>query len=149
MERVNLGKAAPALYQGVMELERLVSAALADAGIALGFAHLLRLRASQLNQCAFCMRLHARDALTSGESADRIAVLPGWRETAYFDATERAGLALMEAITLVSVGQVEDAVYAQAAAVLSPAQMAAIEWLAVVINSWNRIAIASRYPVAP
>ncbi|WP_284465331.1 carboxymuconolactone decarboxylase family protein, partial [Diaphorobacter nitroreducens] len=78
-ERVNLGKSAPALYQAVVELDRLASEAAAQAGIATGFTHLLRLRASQLNRCAFCVRLHARDALASQESGDRIAVLPAWR----------------------------------------------------------------------
>ena len=72
--RVNLGKAAPDLYQTVVALDRLALEHAASAGIAEGFAHLLRLRASQLNQCAFCIRLHTRDALASGESSDRISV---------------------------------------------------------------------------
>lgn len=148
-ERVNIGKVAPALYQTVVELDRLAGQALAAAGIAEGFSHLLRLRASQINGCAFCIRLHARDALQSGEPADRLAVLPAWRETVYFTAQERAALALVEAVTLVAEGQVEEAVYAEAAAQLSAAQIAALQWLAVVINSWNRIAICSRYPVGP
>lgn len=146
-ERVNLGKSAPALYQTVLELERLASEALAAAGIAKGFSHLLRLRASQINQCAFCIRMHTRDALARGESSDRVAVIAAWEETAYFTPKERAALELVEAITLVSEGQVPDMVYAQAAANLSPEEVSAIEWLAIVINTWNRIAIASRYPV--
>ncbi|MBS7351034.1 MAG: carboxymuconolactone decarboxylase family protein [Comamonas sp.] len=146
-ERVNLGKSAPALYQTVLELERLASEALAAAGIAKGFSHLLRLRASQINQCAFCIRMHTRDALASGESSDRVAVIAAWEETAYFTPKERAALELVEAITLVSEEQVPDMVYAQAAANLSPEEVSAIEWLAIVINTWNRIAIASRYPV--
>ncbi len=146
-ERVNLGKSVPALYQAVIELDRLASEALTNAGIADGFSHLLRLRASQINQCAFCVRLHARDALSSGESADRVAVLSAWKETEYFSPKERAALELVEAITLISDGQLPDAVYEQAAASLSNEEMTAIEWLAVVINTWNRIAISSRYPV--
>lgn len=147
--RVNLGKALPALYQTVVALDGQASQALAQAGIAEGFAHLLRLRASQINQCAFCARLHARDALTSGEAADRLAVLAAWQETQYFSPQERAALELVEAITRIADGQVPESVYAQAAAQLSPEQIAAIEWLAVVINTWNRIAISSRYPVQP
>lgn len=146
-ERVNLGKSAPALYQAVVQLERLVSESLADAGIAEGFSHLLRLRASQINQCAFCVRMHARDALASGESSDRVAVLAAWRESGYFSPRERAALDLVEAITSVSDGQVPDVVYTQAASHLSEAEISAIEWLAVAINAWNRIAISSRYPV--
>lgn len=146
-ERVNLGKSAPASYQAVVELDRLASEALATAGLAEGFSHLLRLRASQINQCAFCVRMHAKDALANGESSDRVAVLPAWKETEYFNSKERAALELVEAITLISDGQLPDAVYEQAAAILSKEEVSAIEWLAVVINTWNRIAISSRYPV--
>ncbi|GAB3365568.1 carboxymuconolactone decarboxylase family protein [Lysobacter rhizosphaerae] len=147
--RVNLGKAAPELYQAVAGLEKLVTKAIASAGLAEGFAHLLRLRASQLNQCAYCVRMHTRDALANGESSDRISLLPAWRESAYFDAKESAALELMEAITMIADGQVRDSTYELAAASLSSEEIAAVEWLGVVINAWNRIAISSRYPVAP
>lgn len=147
--RINLSKSAPELYQAVAGLDRMVAETAAKAGIETGFAHLLRLRASQINGCAYCVRLHTRDALASGEASDRIAVLPAWRETGYFSAKERAALALMEAITRIADGQVPDTVYEQAAASLSPAEISAVEWLAVAINAWNRIAIPSRYPVQP
>lgn len=149
MARVNLSKAAPELYRTVTALERQATELLAAAGISEGFGHLLRLRASQINHCAYCVRLHSRDALKSGESTDRLAVLPAWRETSYFTAEERAALALIEAVTLIADGQVPDAVYEAAAQDLSPEKIAAVEWLSVVINSWNRIAISSRYPVGP
>lgn len=145
--RVSLSKAAPELYKGIASLESLASAYAKSAGIADGFSHLLRLRASQLNQCAFCVRMHTRDALATGESADRISVLPAWRETHYFTDKERASLALIEAVTLVAQGQVPDTVYAEAAAALSNEEIAAVEWIGVVINAWNRIAISSRFPV--
>ncbi|BBL75589.1 carboxymuconolactone decarboxylase family protein [Methylomagnum ishizawai] len=146
-ERVNLGKAAPELYQAVINLDKLTSQATLSAGIDDGFSHLLRLRASQLNHCAFCIRLHTRDALSSGESSDRISVLPAWRETRYFTEKERAALSLVEAVTLIADGQVPESVYEQAAATLSKEEISAIEWLSIVINAWNRIAISSRYPV--
>lgn len=148
-QRINLGSSPPGLYPAMLELEQRMSAAVAAAGLADGFAHLLRLRASQINKCAFCVRMHARDALASGESADRLALIAAWEEAGCFDARERAALALVEAITLVAVDQVPDAVYAQAVAVLSGEEIAAVEWLAVVINAWNRIAIAGRTPVEP
>jgi AhpD family alkylhydroperoxidase len=147
--RVGLSKSAPELFQTVIKLERQASERAASTGISQGFTHLLRLRASQLNQCAYCVRLHTRDALSSGETADRISVLPAWRETGYFDAKERAALALIEAVTLIADGQVSDAVYDQAAGALSDEEIAAVEWLGVVINAWNRIAIPSRTPVKP
>ena len=146
-ERLNLGKSAADLYQTVVELDRRVSRSLIRAGITEGFSHLLRLRASQINRCAFCVRLHARDALASGESSDRLAVLAAWKETDYFTLKERAALELVEAITLISVDQLPDVIYEQAAENLSNEEVSAVEWLAVVINTWNRIAISSRYPV--
>ncbi len=148
-ERINLGKSAPKLYQTLVSLDQLASEAVTSAGIAEGFSHLLVLRASQINQCAYCVRVHARDALASGETIDRISVLPAWRETSYFNEKECAALALVEAITLVADGQVRDAIYDHATAILSQEELSAIEWLAIVINAWNRIGIASRYPVKP
>jgi AhpD family alkylhydroperoxidase len=147
--RVNLGKSAPDLYQAVVKLNRSASEFVASAGIAEGLSHLLRLRASQLNQCAYCVRLHTRDALASGESSDRISMLTAWRESQYFTDKERAAIALIEAVTLIAEGQVPEAVYTEAALVLSDQEISAIEWLGVVINAWNRIAISSRYPVRP
>ena len=147
--RVNLGKAAPELYQAVAALDKLVNERAANAGLAEGFTHLLRLRASQINGCAFCLRLHTRDALKTGESTDRISLLPAWRESEYFNEKERAALALVEAITCVADGHVEESVYAAAAAGLSTDEIAAVEWVAIGINAWNRISIASRYPVKP
>ena len=83
------------------------------------------------------------------KSTDRVSVLTAWRETQYFTQKERAALGLVEAITLISDGQVPDSVYAKAVEALSSEEMAAVEWLSVVINTWNRIAISSRYPVKP
>ena len=148
-ERVNLGKSSPEAYQAVIALDRLAVAAVAEAGLTPGLGHLLKLRASQINQCAFCVRIHSADALKAGEAPDRLAVLPAWRETGYFTPQERAALALTEAVTLVAQGQVPDEVYEAAAVHLTPAQISAVEWLAVVINAWNRIAVSSRYRVAP
>jgi len=145
--RVNLGKSDPALYKSVVQLDGLAAQAAQAAGIPDGLTHLIRLRASQINGCAFCARMHTRDALACGETMDRVSVLPAWRETTYFDARESAALALVEAITLISDGQLSEQTYAQAAEALTEAEISAIEWLAIVINAWNRIAIASRYAV--
>lgn len=148
-ERINIGKAVPELYKVVAELDKLSAATATAAGLATGFTHLLRLRASQLNQCAFCVKLHTGDALASGESIGRVSVLPAWRETEYFNDKERAALELIEAVTFIADGQVPDEVYERAAARLSKEEIAAVEWLGVVINAWNRIAISSRYLVRP
>ena len=147
--RVALAKSAPELYQALVGLERKASAYYDTAGIDKGFIHLLKLRASQLNQCAYCVRLHSRDALSHGETADRLSLLSAWRESAYFSEKERAMLSLVEAVTLIADGQVPDAVYAEAAGVLSSEEISAVEWLGVIINAWNRIAISSRTSVKP
>lgn len=149
MSRINLGQSAPELYKKVAELDALAMQKVQEAQLNEGFVHLLKLRASQINQCAFCIRMHAQDALKTGESAERIALLNAWRETEYYDQAERAALALIEAITLIAVDQVPDAIYEDALPFLTDAQISAIEWLAIVINAWNRIAISSRYSVKP
>lgn len=147
--RVNLGKASPEAYRAVDGLDKLARDMAASAGLATGFVHLLKLRASQLNQCAFCVRMHTRDALKAGETSDRVSVLTAWRESEYFTDKERAALLLAEAVTEVSDGQISDAVYSEAASHLDEREIAAVEWVAIVINAWNRIAIGSRYPVKP
>lgn len=149
MSRINLGQSAPDLYKKVAELDALAMQKVQEAQLSEGFAHLLKLRASQINQCAFCIRLHTQNALKTGETAERIALLSAWRETEYYDQAEGAALSLMEAITLVAEGQVPDEVYEDALPFLTDAQISAVEWLAVVINAWNRIAVSSRYSVKP
>lgn len=149
MTRVNLGKTAPELYKTVIELENLSMQKVQQAGIEIGFSHLLKLRASQINQCAFCVRMHTQDAIKVGESIDRIALISAWRESEYFSAKERAALTLIEEITLIAQQHFPDAAYEQAANVLSSDEITAIEWIAIVINTWNRIAISSQYKVTP
>jgi len=149
MQRINLSKTAPELYKTVIELENLSMQKVQQAGIKIGFSHLLKLRASQINQCAFCVRMHTQDAIKVGESIDRIALISAWRESEYFSAKERAALTLIEEITLIAQQHFPDAVYEQATKVLSSDEITAIEWIAIVINTWNRIAISSQYKVAP
>ncbi|MFF7374064.1 carboxymuconolactone decarboxylase family protein [Streptomyces massasporeus] len=105
---------------------------------------LVRIRASQINGCAFCLDLHTRDARGQGETEQRLHTLAAWRETPFFTERERAALALTEAVTLVHDGRVPDAVYAEAAEVFDENQIAALIWAATVINAYNRIAIATR-----
>lgn len=149
MTRINLGQSAPELYKKVAELDVLAMQKISEAELSEGLAHLLKLRASQINACAFCIRMHTQDAIKSGESIERISLLNAWRETSYYDEKERAALSLIEAITLVADGQVPDHIYENAQSNLTDIQISAIEWLAIVINTWNRIAISSRYRVKP
>lgn len=149
MQRVNLGKTAPELYKTVLELENLSMQKVQDAKLDVGFSHLLKLRASQINQCAFCVRMHTQDAIKAGESMERIALISAWRESGYFSEKERAALILIEEITLIATQHFSDSAYQQAKTVLSEAEITAIEWIAIVINTWNRIAISSQYTVNP
>ncbi|RKG39718.1 carboxymuconolactone decarboxylase family protein [Acinetobacter rongchengensis] len=149
MQRVNLGKTAPELYKTVLELENLSMQKVQDAELDVGFSHLLKLRASQINQCAFCVRMHTQDAIKTGESMERIALISAWRESGYFSEKERAALVLIEEITLIANQHFPNSAYQDAAKVLSEAEITAIEWIAIVINTWNRIAISSQYTVTP
>ncbi|MFI9613429.1 carboxymuconolactone decarboxylase family protein [Streptomyces sp. NPDC052023] len=146
-QRVNMGKQHPAPYKALMALSAEAEGAAAAAGLDPLLVEMLKIRTSQINGCAFCMRLHTRDALKKGESPDRIAVLPAWAETGYFSETDRAALRLTEAITGVADGHVSDEDYDAAAAVLTADQVSAVAWLATVMNAFNRVAITSRYPV--
>ncbi|WP_151810458.1 carboxymuconolactone decarboxylase family protein [Acinetobacter bereziniae] len=149
MQRINLGKTAPELYKTVIELENLSMQKVQQAGLDIGFSHLLKLRASQINQCAFCVRMHTQDAVKAGETTDRISLISAWRESEYFNQKERAALILIEEITLLALHHFPDQAYEQAAQHLSSAEITAIEWIGIVINTWNRIAISSQYRVAP
>lgn len=144
--RVNIGKQHPAAYKALIALSAEVEENAAAAGLDPLLIDLLKIRASQINGCAFCLRMHIQDALKKGEDSDRIAVLPGWEETGYFSETERAALRLTDAITRVSDGHVSDEDYDAAAAALTADQISAVAWLASVMNVFNRIAITSRYP---
>jgi AhpD family alkylhydroperoxidase len=145
--RINLGKTNPNMFDKVIELKNEVKLLMNKAKIEEGFSHLLLLRASQINGCAFCLRMHTKDALHCGESIERISVIPAWRETQYFNEKERASLALIEAICNISQGQVPDKVYEDATKVLNEDEITAVQWSAIVINTLNRIAIISRYEV--
>lgn len=149
MTRTNIGDQHPAAYKTLISLSMQADKDAAAAGLDPHLVELIRIRTSQINGCAFCLRMHTRDALAKGESPDRIAVLPAWAESAYFSETDRAALRLAEAITLVPDGHVSDADYAAAAEALTSSQVSAVAWLTIVMNAFNRVAITSRYHVGP
>lgn len=104
---------------------------------------LIRLRASMINRCAFCLDMHVRDALKAGETQQRIAVLPGWRETDLFSKEEQALLSLTEEMTLISRSHVSNETYKNAAEILGDERLAHAIMAVVEINAWNRIAITA------
>lgn len=145
MSRVNISKQHPAVYQQVAALSAAAEEAAEAAGLDAALVELIKLRVSQLNGCAFCCRLHTRDAIAQGVSADRLAVLPAWWESQYFSELEQAALGLAEEVTRLSVPERTD----WDTGALSDEQVSAVTWLAVVMNAWNRVAIRSGYRVAP
>ena len=105
---------------------------------------LVRIRASQLNGCAYCIDMHSKDARAIGETEQRIYALPAWRETPFFTVRERAALAFTETVTMLAGTHVPDEAYLQVAAVLSADEVAALVSLIVTINAWNTIGVATR-----
>jgi AhpD family alkylhydroperoxidase len=105
---------------------------------------LVKIRASQLNGCAYCIDMHTKDARAGGEDEQRIYALNAWRETPFFSERERAALGLAEAVTLVADGHVPDEVWEPAARQFDEAELAELLWAIVVINAWNRLGVASR-----
>lgn len=144
MSHVILSKQHPNAYGAVVSFDAAVREAVTSAGLDPKLAELVKIRVSQINGCAFCLRMHTRDALALGETADRLAVVAAWWESQYFSPEERAALALAEDVTLQAQGPRPE----REEGVLSPEQQSAVSWLAILMNAWNRIAVQSHYPVA-
>lgn len=142
---MDIGKLHPGIYRQMVRLDEDVAAALNAAGLPGLLVELVRIRISQINGCAFCLRLHTRSALSKGESTDRVAVIGAWWESQYFTDQEQAALALAEQVTTLKVPENR----AWDNGTLTQEQASALTWLATVMNAWNRIAISSHYPVAP
>jgi AhpD family alkylhydroperoxidase len=105
---------------------------------------LVRLRASQLNGCGYCIDMHSKDARALGETEQRLYALPAWRETPFFNDRERAALAFTEAVTLVAQDHVPVEEYEAVAAQFTPDEVAALLSLIVAINAWNALAVTTR-----
>ena len=138
--RLDYRKFRPEAYQAMLALE----AYLSGCGFDHKFIHLLKLRASQINGCAYCIDMHSIDARATGETEQRLYALDAWRETPFFDDRERAGLAWIEAVTLVSQTHVPDSVYEDVRKQFSEEEIVDLTYLASTINAWNRIAVALR-----
>ena len=105
---------------------------------------LVKIRASQLNGCAYCLDMHTRDARDAAEDERRLATLAGWHESPFFTPRERAALALTDAVTRLGDHGVSDAVWAEAAEHFDEAELAQLLWAIVAINAWNRIGVTTR-----
>jgi len=137
--RINIGKTEPAAYKAMMALENYLE----TTDISPLHQEMIRIRASQINGCAYCIDTHTSDARKAGETERRIYALNAWRETPFFTEKEKAILALTEAVTLITKG-VPDEVYEQSVKVLGEKIAAQVIMAAITINAWNRIGITTR-----
>jgi AhpD family alkylhydroperoxidase len=138
--RLNSYQAAPGVMKAMMALE----AEVAQSGLEPSLVELVKIRASQINGCAFCLHMHTRDARARGETEQRIYLLDAWRESPLYSERERAALAWTEAVTLVSHTHVPEEVYEQAKTIFTDEELVKLTLLVVAINAWNRFAIAFR-----
>jgi len=144
--RLNANAIAPDAYNALRGLQNYVDAC----GIEKPLLELIKVRASQINGCAFCIVMHTADAVKGGESQARLHLLNAWRETELFTARERAALSLTEAVTLVADSHVPDEIYEQAHRQFSDKEVVDLAYAIFAINAWNRLAITFRMqpPVA-
>jgi AhpD family alkylhydroperoxidase len=138
--RVNIGAVSPAAYRAMVGLEKFIH----ESSIEPGLVHLLKMRASQINGCAYCLDMHSKDARSLGETEQRLYGLDAWREAPYYSDRERAALEWTESLTLITQGHVPDEVYESARKQFSEKELVDLSMIAVAINGWNRLAIAFR-----
>lgn len=139
-ERLNPFTAAPETMKGMLKLEEAVR----SSGLEHSLIELVKIRASQINGCAFCLHMHTTDARAAGETDLRMHLLAAWRESPLFSERERAALAWTEALTLVSQTHAPDDVYAVLESQFRDDEQVKLTLLIAAINAWNRIAIAFR-----
>ena len=144
---VFLDKEHPAAWRALNGLGLKAKEAAEDAGVGRTLIELLNVRISQINGCAYCLDLHVGDAVKNGESTQRLAVLPAWRDTDLFTEQERAALALAEAITNISDASAREHEGAAARKHLTDGEFSAISWLVITMNAFNRVSIVSQHPV--
>ncbi|MFT4051813.1 MAG: carboxymuconolactone decarboxylase family protein [Microbacterium sp.] len=147
--RVHLARSARPAYDALEAFSKTVGRIAAEAGIDDRLKELALIHASQLNGCAYCVRVHVDRAVAAGLTADEIAQLATWRESGVFTERERAALELAESYVYIHDEGISDEVYDRVGGVFSEPEYVALSWLLVSINAFNRITIAGRYPVPP
>ncbi|MEO8468195.1 MAG: carboxymuconolactone decarboxylase family protein [Chloroflexota bacterium] len=141
--RLDYQLALPEAARAMSELERVVDASTLDPKL----LELIKLRASQINGCAYCLDMHTKDAQAMGEDPQRLHLVAVWREAPVFSVRERAALAWTEALTLLPETGAPDDVYTAVAHEFDPAEQVALTLAIVAINGWNRLAVGFRQPV--
>jgi AhpD family alkylhydroperoxidase len=138
--RLNYAESAPGVYEAMDGLDQYLAAC----GLEESLLHLVRLRASQINGCAYCLDMHWKDLRAIGEAEQRLYSLDAWRECPYYADRERAALAWTEAVTLITNGHVSDTVYDQVRPHFSEKELSDLTLAVATINSWNRLSISAR-----
>ena len=138
--RMRYSKAAPGVMAAMSNLEEYI----AGCGIEPGLQDLVKLRASQINGCAYCVDMHSLDARAGGEREQRLYALPVWRETPFFTERERAALLWTEKLTLISIDHVPDEVFEEVRRHFSEEELANLTLVIATINAWNRFGISFR-----
>ncbi|HVB32180.1 MAG TPA: carboxymuconolactone decarboxylase family protein [Gemmatimonadaceae bacterium] len=138
--RFSYATSAPGAYQAMVGLEKYLH----QCGLEESLIHLIKLRASQINGCAYCIDMHWKDLRAIGENEQRLYSLDAWRECPYYTDRERAALAWTEAVTLVADGHVPDAVYDEVQPHFTEKELSDLTFAIATINAWNRLAISAR-----
>lgn len=141
--RIEYTKVAPGAYRAMAGLEKYLH----ECGLEAPLLELVKMRASQINGCAFCLDMHSKDARAAGETEQRLYLLSAWREAPFYSARERAALAWTEALTLIAGQDVPDDVYHEARQSFSEEELVNLSLAIVTINGWNRLAIGFRSEV--
>jgi AhpD family alkylhydroperoxidase len=142
--RLDFESLAPAVSRAITQLDKAVTQQLDAAEIDHRLRELVRIRASQINGCAYCVDMHTKDARAIGETEQRIYALPVWRETPFFNDRERAALGFTETVTRLAQTHIPAADYDDLATEFTPDESAALLGLILVINAWNAIGVATR-----
>jgi AhpD family alkylhydroperoxidase len=138
--RLNFLELSPEGYKAMAGLERFVR----QSGLEKPLLELVKMRASQINGCAYCIDMHSKDARAGGETEQRIYCLSTWRESPFYTDRERAAMEWTEAVTLIADGQVPDDVYERVRKHFTDVELVNLNYAVVVINAWNRLAITFR-----
>jgi AhpD family alkylhydroperoxidase len=133
----------PEALRGMYQLEHYIH----NSGLEESLVHLVKMRASQINGCAYCLDVHSKDARALGETEQRLYVLDAWEEAPFYSERERAALALTDAVTRITEGHVPDAVFERARAHFNEQELIALVFTLTTINAWNRLAITMRTEV--
>ncbi len=142
--RLDIDTVAPSFSHALESLDAATTRQLDAAGIEPRLRELIRVRASQLNGCAYCVGVHTKDAIYAGEPIARVAAVAVWRESPFFTRRERAALALTDSMTKCTETHVSDADWAEASAAFAPEELGALVALITTINAWNMVGVATR-----